>query len=151
MARRNSKMIPTVLTRDDFFELEDNEGLGNFGGYKTLVYARSYSPYSDEDEPEDEDRTEGEYDSLEAAIQDLNTINTWDWNHFPVKAVEINTQRDYLIGADDHIDYRTGDRTSYTAFITKLDDEGQEHKLNVKEVQFVMDELTNRRRFRREV
>ena len=68
-----------------------------------------------------------------------------------MKAAEINTQRNYLIGADDRIDARTGDLTTYTAFITKLDDKGQEHKLNVEEVQFVVDELTNRRRFRREV
>jgi len=153
MARRNSKVIPTVLTQDDFVELDENGALGNFGGYKALIYARLYSPDSDTeaDEPEDEDVTEGAYDSLAEAIQDLNTINTWNWSVFPVKAAEINTQRNYLIGADEHIDARTGDLTSYTAFITKLDDERKEHKLNVEEVQFVMDKLTNRRRFRREV
>lgn len=155
MARRNSKTIPTVLTQDDFTELDDSGRLGNFGGYRLVVIAQTFSgdfdPEEDGDEPEDEELEEGEHDALADVVSTLDRLNTWGWSMHPAKAAEIDTTRVFLIGAKDHIDYRTGDRTGYRAFVTKLDGADQEHKLNTKEVQFLIDNLEAARRFRREV
>lgn len=154
MARRNSKVVPTVLTQDDFIELDENGALGNFGGYRVVILSQLYPADFDSeegDEPEEEEVEEQECDTLADAVRVLDMVNTWNWNVHPVKAAEIDTKRVSLIGADARIDYRTGTETIHTAFVTKLDGNSKAHKLNTEEVQFLIDNLTAARRFRREV
>lgn len=154
MARRNSKTIPTVLTQDDFIRLDKSGRLDNFGGYRVLTLSQTFPGDFDGDEgdePEDEELEEEVCDTLEDAVRVLDMLNTWDWSVHPAKAAEIDTTRVGLIGVDDRVDYRTGDQTSYTAFVTKLDEREKSHKLNTREVQFLIDNLTAARRFRREV
>jgi len=154
VARRNSKVVPTVLTQDDFIELDENGALGNFGGYRVVILSQLYPADFDSeegDEPEEEEVEEQECDTLADAVRVLDMVNTWNWNVHPVKAAEIDTKRVSLIGADARIDYRTGTETIHTAFVTKLDGNSKAHKLNTEEVQFLIDNLTAARRFRREV